>query len=107
MAILGLAVLMLLFGAGMTYIMLDPILHGQGGRVSAWPIVVGLGGVILPFAARGRRTLRIVYDDGKYQWSPPVVVDSASRQYIGGLLDHVAGGLRAAGISVEVDDPEP
>jgi hypothetical protein len=103
LAILAVAALMICFGAFITYFMLEPIVRGEGGRVSAWPVAIIIGGVILPFVARGRRSLVIIFTEGKYRWTPPVVVDKASRAYIHQLLEHIIGGFRGAGVNVLAD----
>ena len=92
----------LMFGGGLfvLYFMLDPIIHGQGGKVSGWPLAITIGGMLLPAVARGRRSLHIIFTDGKYSWTPPLVVDKASREYIRQLLDHIIGGFRSAGLPV-------
>ena len=100
-AILFVAALMVAGGLFFLYFIVDPIVHGQGGRVSGWPLAILIGGILLPFVARGRRSLRIIYTDGKYSWTPPIVVDKRSRDYIQQLLDHIIGGFRSAGVSVE------
>jgi hypothetical protein len=99
-AILIVAGLMIALGLFFLYFMLEPIVRGQGGRVSGWPLAIVIGGLILPFIARGRRSLHIIFTEGKYSWTPPVVVDKGSRDYIQQLLDHVVGGFRAAGVNV-------
>ena len=99
-AILFVAALMVGGGLFFLYFMLDPIVHGQGGRISGWPLAILIGGLLLPFVARGRRSLRIIFNEGKYSWTPPVVVDKGSRDYIQQLLDHIIGGFRSAGVHV-------
>jgi len=101
LAILLVAALMVAGGLLFLFFMLDPIVHGQGGRISGWPLAILVGGLLLPFVARGRRSLRIVFNEGKYNWTPPVVIDKGSREYIQQLLDHIIGGFRSAGVSVE------
>jgi hypothetical protein len=103
LAILIVAALMVTFGVFSTFFMLEPILRGQGGRVSGWPIAIIVGGVILPFVARGRRSLEVVFTNTRYKWTPPVVVDKASRDHIHKLLEHIIGGFRAAGVNVLAD----
>ena len=99
------AALMIGAGAVLTFVMLEPIVNGEGGRVSGWPVAIFVGGLLLPFVARGRRSLEIVFSDGKYKWTPPLVVDKTSRDYIHQLLDHIIGGFRSAGVNVVVDGP--
>ena len=53
-AVLLVSLLMLGLGAFFTYVMLEPILNGKGGRISGWPFAIIVGGAILPFVARGR-----------------------------------------------------
>ena len=102
-AILIVSTLMVALGAFFMYFMLEPIVRGQGGRVSGWPVAIVVGGLLLPFFARGRRSLQIVFTKGKYKWTTPVVVDKASREYIRQLLEHIIGGFRSAGVNVIAD----
>ena len=99
--IIAIALLMVCLGAVFTYFMLEPILAGRGGKVSGWPIAVVVGGLLLPFVARGRQTLRVVLAEGEYRWTHPVVLDRATRVYIQQLLGHIIGGFRAAGVRVD------
>lgn len=98
--IMMLAALMIAFGAFVTYFMLEPIVHGQGGKVSGWPVALVVGGLILPFVARGRRTLKVVLDKRTYAWKPPMVIDSPSRQHIQELLEKIIAAFRSAGVAV-------
>jgi hypothetical protein len=100
-AIVVMALIMVCLGACFTYFMLEPIVGGRGGRVSGWPFAVLVGGILLPFVARGRQTLRVTFTEGEYRWTPPIVIDRASRQYVQQLLAHIVGGFRAAGVQVE------
>ena len=103
LTIVVVATLMIALGSFFAYFMLEPIVSGRGGRVSGWPIAIVVGGIVLPFVARGRRSLQIVFNEGKYRWTPPLVVDKASRNYIHQLLEHIIGGFRAAGVNVITD----
>jgi hypothetical protein len=103
LVVLLVAALMIAIGSFLTWVMLEPVFAGQGGRISGWPFALIVGGVILPFVARGRRSLEIVFTKGKYKWTPPVVVDKASRDHIHKLLEHIVGGFRAAGLNVVAD----
>src|SRR3954454_8353203 len=93
--IMALAGLMILFGGAVTFLMLLPIVQGHGGEISLLPIGILLGGALLPFAARGRRTLRVAFTNrGEYEWKPPLLRGNASKYQVHQLLDQILTGFR-------------
>lgn len=74
-----LAVVMIVSGALLTYLMMAPVLSGQPGKVSGWPLAFIVGGFLIPFIAKGRRTLVVKMNRGKFKWKPQLAVDKKSR----------------------------
>jgi len=93
-----LAVLMLAAGTLTTYWMMKPVLSGQGGEVRGIPIAILVGGMVLPFASRGRRGLRVSLTKGAFKWKPPHVLDGGSKKRIAALLDGILAGAKSVGI---------
>jgi len=79
-----LAGLMIPIGLLTTIWMMEPVLRNEPGshKISGWPIAVFVGGVLIPFAAKGRFGLEIWFSGGTFRWKPPLVVDNASKQRI-------------------------
>jgi len=97
-----LAVIMIVSGALLAYLMMAPVLRGQPGKVSGWPLAMIVGGVLLPFIARGRRTLVVKMSKGKYKWKPQLAVDKKSRETCLKIQDDMLQACIRAGIrSVE------
>jgi hypothetical protein len=71
-----------------------------GGKISGWPIAIFVGGLILPFIARGRFGLVVTLARGKFRWKPPLVVDRPSKENIAAVLAAIVQGSRSAGIHV-------
>ncbi len=80
--------------------MLNPDYLRSGGKIYGWPIAIFVGGLILPFIARGRFGLVVTLAKGKFRWKPPLVVDRASRNNGAAVIDSIVQGSRAAGIHV-------
>ena len=94
--------IMILAGLLATYSMMEPILTDAPGthQISGWPIAVFVGGLLLPFAAKGRFGLEIWFTGGKYRWKPPLVVDKASKQKIAETLPSIAEACRKVGAPI-------
>ncbi|HSY18813.1 MAG TPA: hypothetical protein VK815_10785 [Candidatus Acidoferrales bacterium] len=97
-----LAGLMIVGGLLTTFWMMEPVLRKEPGdhRISGWPIAVFVGGILLPFAARGRFGLDIEYGGGKYRWRPPLVVDKASKQEIADTFQTIIAACEKGGTRV-------
>jgi hypothetical protein len=96
------AVLMVLTGLATAYFMYAPLINREPGehRVSGWPIAIFVGGILLPFAARGRLGLEIRTHDKKFRWKPPLVVDKASKQKIQATFDEIIATCEKSGLRV-------
>lgn len=94
---------MIVAGLCATYLMLEPLLNKTPGhhRVSGWPFAILVGGVILPFAAKGRFGLRVITSDKEFRWKPPLVVDSSSKQKVSDTLDEILAVCGQAGLRVK------
>jgi len=97
-----LAGIMIVVGVITAIAMMEPVLRQEPGshRVSGWPFALIVGGIILPFAARGRFGLEVEYDGGKYRWRPPMVVDRASKQEISGTFQTIIDACEQGGTQV-------
>ena len=96
-----LAALMVSIGLLTTIWMMGPVLRKEPGehRVSGWPIAVFVCGFLVPIAARGRFGLEVEFDEGKYRWKPPLVVDRASKQKVAGALQAIVDACERVGVS--------
>lgn len=99
--LLLLAALMVVVGVVTTVLMVMPLLRGQGGKVSGYPVAVIVGGLVIPFAARGRVGLVVRHSSGRFRWKPPLVIDRASRRRIKCLLEDIIAACREAGAPVK------
>lgn len=102
-----LAIVMVGIGAWSSLLVLEHALGKEPGtqRGSGWPFAILVGGLLLPFAARGRFGLRIVTSDKSFTWKPPLVVDSASKANIRASLDEILQACEQARLRV-TDDRE-
>jgi hypothetical protein len=93
---------MVLTGLATAYFMCAPFIKHEPGehRVSGWPIAIFVGGILLPFAARGRLGLEIRTHDKKFRWKPPLVVDKASKQKIQATFDEIIAACEKSGLKV-------
>lgn len=91
-----------LVGLATVYFMCAPLINHEPGdhHVSGWPIAIFVGGILLPFAARGRLGLEIRTHDKKFQWKPPLVVDKASKQKIQATFDEIIAACEKSGLKV-------
>lgn len=96
--ILLLSGLMIVFGGVTGFLIMWYALRGEAVRVSGWPLAFFVGGVILPFIARGRRTLVVIMSNGKYKWKPQLAVDKKTRETYLRLQDEIVQACRKAGI---------
>jgi MFS family permease len=96
------AVLMILVGLVTAYFMYAPLINHEPGehRVSGWPIAFLVGGILLPFAARGRLGLEVKTHDKKFRWKPPLVVDKISKKKIQAAFDEIVAACDKSGLRV-------
>jgi len=69
-------------------------------RGLAWVAAVLTGGILLPFAGRGRHRLVIQMMDGVFRWVPPLVVDPQSKRQVNAVLDAIVRASATAGLSI-------
>jgi hypothetical protein len=93
-----LSLVMIVSGALMTYLMMAPRLRGEPGKVSGWPIAILVGGVLIPFIARGRNTLSVKMSKGRYKWKPQLAVDKKTREAASELQKEILQACKKAGI---------
>jgi hypothetical protein len=98
-----LAAAMIVVGLVSTIFMMEPLITSQPGshRVSGWPIAVFVGGLILPFAARGRYGLHVTTSEKNFKWKPPMVVDKASKDKVTEALAAIRAACESAGLRVK------
>lgn len=99
----ALALVMVVAGIYTVIAMYSPEYTQNGGRVRGWPFAVLVGGLALPFAARGRHALVVSQPKSTYTWKPPFVLDGASKRRISEILTSVVEASRSAGVHT-VDD---
>ena len=96
------AVLMVLAGLVTAYFMFAPLISHEPGehRVSGWPFALIVGGILMPFATKGRLGLEVKTQDKTFRWKPPLVVDKASKQKIQTTFDEIAAACEKSGLRV-------
>ena len=99
------AAIMLLVGLVSTIVMLAPLISRQPGMhtVSGWPFAIMVGGILMPFATKGRRGLEVITHDKTFRWKPPLVVDKTSKQKIQATFDQIAAACEKSGLRVTRD----
>jgi len=97
-----LAGLMISLGLVTTIWMMEPVLKNEPGehRISGWPIAVFVCGFLVPFAAKGRFGLEILFRGGKYRWKPPLVVDKPSKQKVAQTFQTIVEALEEVGARI-------
>src|SRR5258708_1602686 len=78
--LLILSALMIVFGGDSGVLMMWYALRGEEIHVSGWPLAFFVGGIIIPFIARGRRTLGFIKIKGKYKWEARLAVDKKTKK---------------------------
>jgi hypothetical protein len=97
-----LAGLMVLSSLALAYLMYAPLINHEPGEhsVSGWPIALFVGGILLPFAARGRLGLEVRTHGQKFHWKPPLVVDKDSKQKIERTFAQIVEACEKSGLRV-------
>ncbi len=96
-----LSVSMIIFGTVLSVLMMWRAFNPMEGvpyRISGWPMAIAVGGIIIPFIARKRRTLLVRMRKGKYKWKPQLGVDKKTRQLCSDIQDEVLQACKKAGI---------
>jgi hypothetical protein len=96
--VLILSALMIVFGGVTGFLLMGYALRGEAFRVSGWPLAFFVGGIILPFIARGRRTLIVIMINAKYKWKPQLAVDKKTRETYLKLQNEIVQACGKAGI---------
>jgi hypothetical protein len=94
--------LMVLAGSALSYLMYAPFINHEPGEhsVSGWPIAILVGGMIMPFAARGRLGLEVKTHNKTFRWKSPVVLDKASKQKIQATIEQIAAACEKSDLRV-------
>ena len=93
--------IMVVFGAVVSFLMILRALHAIPGEryfVSGWPFAIIVGGIILPFIARGRRALIVITCKGRFKWKPQLAIDKKTRDLCANIQDELFLACRQAGI---------
>ncbi len=101
--ILIFSALMIIFGGLISSIMLWNTYHPTPGvvtRGSGWPIAIFVGGLVLPFVARGRRILVVKMKKGKFKWKPQLAMDKKTRDLCLSIEEDLLEACKRAGIQV-------
>jgi hypothetical protein len=96
------AILMVQFGSVVTYFMLAPSLNHDPGlhHESGWPFGIIAGGILMPFAARGRLGLEVRTHDKTFRWKPPLVIGKAAKQKIESAIEEMITACEKSGLRV-------
>ena len=98
-----LSALMIVFGTVLSFLMMwrafNP-LPGVPYHVSGWPFAIAIGGVIIPFIARGRRTLVVKMRKGTFKWKPQLAVDKKTREECSNIQNAIVQACEKVGIHI-------
>jgi hypothetical protein len=95
------SLLMIGFGGLLSFLMLWNVFEptpGVRSRVSGWPIAIFVGGFVVPFIARGRRTLLVRMKQGKFKWRPQLAIDKKTRELCAAIQNELLAACKKAGI---------
>jgi hypothetical protein len=104
--LLGLSILMIAFGATVSFLMMWRALNPMPGiafHVSGWPMAIAIGGIIIPFIARDRTILFVKLERGSFRWKPQLSVDKKTRDICTRLQNEILLACKEVGIS----SPQP
>jgi len=90
--------LLIVSGLSLIYFMMAPVLRGEGGRVSGWPLAILVAGLVIPFVARGRHILSVKLNRGHYKWKPQLALDRKTRTIYATIQTEILAACRKAGI---------
>jgi hypothetical protein len=96
-----LSAMMIVFGAVLSFLMMWRAFHPMPGvpyTVSGWPFAIAIGGIIIPFIARGRRILIVRMRKGTFKWKPQLAIDKKTRHLCSNLQDEIARACKKAGV---------
>jgi hypothetical protein len=101
--VLLVGLLMISFGGILSVLMMWRAFNPMPGvayHVSGWPFAILVGGIIIPFIARGRKTLLVRTRQGRFKWKPQLVLDKKTRERCSHIQDDLVAACRRAGISI-------
>jgi len=93
-----LSLVMIISALLMIYLMMAPVLRGEPGRVSGWPLAILVAGLVVPFIARGRKVLSVKMRKGRYKWKPQLAIDRKTREAAAELQREILEACRKASI---------
>ncbi len=73
---------------------------GAVPRVLGWALALIAGGVLMPWAAKGRQRLSVMLGTGAWRWNPPFVVDAQSKRQVQDTLESILDTCRSVGLPV-------
>ena len=91
---------MFIFGLAVSVLMMwQAIDPGPGGyTVSGWPFAITVGGLVIPFVSRGRKSLVVMTREAEYKWTPQLSIDKKTRNNCVELQNELLAACRRAGI---------
>lgn len=99
--VLLVGLLMVSFGGILSFLMMWRAFNPMPGvpyHVSGWPFAIIVGGIIIPFIARGRKTLVVRMRKGRFKWKPQLAVDRKTRELCSRIQDELIEACRKAGV---------
>src|SRR5438132_11513889 len=96
-----LSLLMILFGGVLSFLMMWHALYPMPGvviHVSGWPFAIVVAGIVIPFIARGRKTLVVRMPKGRFKWKPQLAVDRKTRELCTRIQNELIEACRKAGV---------
>jgi hypothetical protein len=99
--VLLIGLLMILFGGILSFLMMWRAFNPMPGvayHVSGWPFAIFVGGIIIPFIARGRKILIVRTLQGRFKWKPQLALDRKTRVHCSRLQDELIDACRKMGI---------
>lgn len=100
--VLSVGLLMISFGGILSFLMMWRAFNPMPGvpyHVSGWPFAILVGGIIIPFIARGRKTLIVRTRKGRFKWKPQLAVDRQTRERCSRIQDELVNACGKVGIS--------
>jgi hypothetical protein len=101
LSLILLSAAMIIFGTVLSVLMMWRAFNPMEGvpyKVSGWPMAIAIGGMIIPFIARKRRTLLVRMQKSKYKWKPQLAIDKKTRQLCSDIQDEILQACKKAGI---------
>ena len=99
--IITLSLIMVCFGTVLSVLMMWRAFNPMPGvpySVSGWPMAIAVGGIIIPFIARGRKILVVKMRKGKFKWKPQLALDKKTREECSNLQDEILRACKKAGV---------